>query len=242
MDECCAMNVTFIYALCEPDSSTSTIRYIGKTDNPASRVAKHVCEARSGDKTHRLCWIRSLMARGLRPKLVVLRAVSKKDWPEWEKSYIEAAIALGLRLTNANMGGEGGQSPSQETREKMSRAKVGKPFSVAHKSAISRSKLGKRQSATHRANNSAARTGKPLSEEHCEKSSLGHQKRAKRLGTTSCYLGVCWDSAAQSWKAGIKRRGKFINLGRFPDQETAAQAYNVAAVKYFGEMAQINVL
>lgn len=41
--------------------------------------------------------------------------------------------------------------------------------------------------------------------------------------------------------AQIKINGKRIFLGRFADQRDAAQAYNVAAKKYFGEFARSNL-
>lgn len=44
------------------------------------------------------------------------------------------------------------------------------------------------------------------------------------------------------WYARIKINGKTIHLGSHPSMEEAANAYNNAAKKYFGEFARLNVI
>jgi AP2-like factor (euAP2 lineage) len=61
----------------------------------------------------------------------------------------------------------------------------------------------------------------------------------KRTGATSTYRGVS-RGPSKKWRAGIEVEGKSINLGLFRSEESAAEAYNRAARKYFGAMAYQN--
>lgn len=72
--------------------------------------------------------------------------------------------------------------------------------------------------------------------------------RKKGKNNTSTYKGVCLDSWAvkrklrKKWIARIKVNYKGINLGRYLTEIEAARAYNEAAVKYFGEFANLNII
>jgi hypothetical protein len=66
--------------------------------------------------------------------------------------------------------------------------------------------------------------------------------RQKTEGTSSQYRGVAWQKARKSWRVQIQRNGKINHLGVFLNEIDAARAYNVAALKYFGEFACINIL
>jgi hypothetical protein len=78
----------------------------------------------------------------------------------------------------------------------------------------------------------------------CTKSqNLGNQKKTKLYGgvaTSSKYKGVSWDKRVQKWVAKIGINGKRVYLGLFEDEEKAAEAYNKAALEYFGEFALLN--
>jgi hypothetical protein len=59
--------------------------------------------------------------------------------------------------------------------------------------------------------------------------------RSRNKNNTAGYLGVSSaDSSTNPWKAEIRHNGKKIYLGSFPTPELASQAYQAAAVKYFG--------
>lgn len=63
----------------------------------------------------------------------------------------------------------------------------------------------------------------------------------KRIGTTSRFKGVSWDSVREMWYAyvgGGKIKRQF--LGRFSKERAAAVAYDAAASNTFGEFAKLN--
>lgn len=62
----------------------------------------------------------------------------------------------------------------------------------------------------------------------------------KRKNTSSIYKGVNWDESRGKFLARIGVNGTGINLGRFDTDVEAAQAYNDAAIKYYGEFANLN--
>ena len=59
---------------------------------------------------------------------------------------------------------------------------------------------------------------------------------------SSGFKGVCWDKCKEKWWAQIRGDGKARFLGYHTNAEDAARAYDVAAVKFFGEFANTNVM
>lgn len=68
--------------------------------------------------------------------------------------------------------------------------------------------------------------------------------RTKRKNTKSQYVGVCFSTYKTSiyWFAQIRVNNYNMRLGNFENEVSAALAYNKAAVKYFGEFANINII
>ena len=60
-------------------------------------------------------------------------------------------------------------------------------------------------------------------------------------GGTSKYKGVALDKESGLWRAYIAKDGKRTWLGRFPDELSAAIAYDKAAKDMFGEYAKLNI-
>ncbi|OGW44481.1 MAG: hypothetical protein A2Y66_01735 [Nitrospirae bacterium RBG_13_41_22] len=65
-----------------------------------------------------------------------------------------------------------------------------------------------------------------------------NQKLAKN--NNSGYKGVYFRSKTSKWEANISFNYKRYHLGVFNSKEEAAQAYNKAAIKYYGEFANLN--
>jgi hypothetical protein len=69
-----------------------------------------------------------------------------------------------------------------------------------------------------------------------------NQRAQARVGKHSRFKGVSYqaDSSDRPWKAYIFVGDVKVSLGHFQREERAAQAYNSAAVRYFGEFALLN--
>ena len=159
-----------IYGLCDPRNGE--LRYVGKSSWGIVRAkAKH-----SGYCGN---WIKSLKWP---PQIVILEDLggcAGEDLNEAEKFQIAYWRFLGARLTNLTSGGEGISdfSHSVSARARMSKAKIGKKWTEAHKAAIAASMLGNtrtlgyKHSKEHNARISAARMGHPVSEETRRKTS-----------------------------------------------------------------------
>lgn len=57
---------------------------------------------------------------------------------------------------------------------------------------------------------------------------------------SSKFKGVCWCKTNKTWNAYIRIDRRLKNLGRYGDEITAAQAYDLAATKHFGTFARLN--
>lgn len=108
---------TFIYALLDPRSGE--LRYIGKSNNPTVRLYEHVCASQIAAPTHRNYWIKSLLADGTKPELLVLEEVPSNDWKAAERWWISYWKFAGANLVNGTSGGDGLHDPSEETRKKI---------------------------------------------------------------------------------------------------------------------------
>jgi hypothetical protein len=56
------------------------------------------------------------------------------------------------------------------------------------------------------------------------------------------WKGYTYEKSRNKFKASIKVNGKSINLGRYETEHEAATAYNLAAKKYFGDFARLNII
>ena len=70
--------------------------------------------------------------------------------------------------------------------------------------------------------------------------SQSSMNRSKRLNTSSRFKGVYYDKHNNKWRASIRLNKKFIHIGRYEDEDEAANAYNNKAIELFGEYACLN--
>jgi len=110
------------YALADPRISDEvlSVRYIGRTTKTESaRYKAHLQDAKTKGKSYKAKWIRSLLADGIEPTLVILGSGTDQCESEWIALY----RACGAPLTNATDGGEGIANPNLELRNKLSQAR-----------------------------------------------------------------------------------------------------------------------
>jgi len=119
-----------IYALTDP--RTEEIRYIGVSVRPKARYNEHLSNAVKGGRTHRDCWIRSLIYQEIRPGYLVLEEVPARE-RHWIAYYREWG-----HLTNITDGGEGlpGYVPTPELRQKWSQMRKGVKYAPGRISAM----------------------------------------------------------------------------------------------------------
>lgn len=122
------MKITYIYSLVDPE--TNAPRYVGRSKNLKRRLYEHHQVKRLKTNTHRNNWIKSLINRGLKAKMVVLEECNESNWSEREKYW----VANIPNLTNTFSGGEGEferHKPFVYTEE--TKQKIGETVSALHK-------------------------------------------------------------------------------------------------------------
>lgn len=66
-----------------------------------------------------------------------------------------------------------------------------------------------------------------------------NQRKCKTKTTSSKYKGVCLHSSGR-WRAHIQANKTYTFLGYYPDEESAARAYDARALELWGEYAHLN--
>lgn len=103
------MGKLFIYGLKEV--GTSTIRYVGKTDNLNRRKNEHIRDSKKS-KTHKTFWINKVINSGSEIEIVLLEEVNNDNWQNREIFWIDL---LKENLTNSCAGGLGGSTYTKFT-------------------------------------------------------------------------------------------------------------------------------
>src|SRR5258706_3676955 len=140
--------VTYIYALADPE--TGQVRYVGKADKPASRLRNHLTPRHLAHRTKKNSWLKGLLAKGLRPELVIVDCVEADHWEEVERGWIAYYLADGCDLTNGTEGGDGLYNPTPDVRAKMATMAGKTPWNK-----------GRKLTPAQCANNARAMLGKP---------------------------------------------------------------------------------
>lgn len=98
------MSKTFIYGLIDPRSES--IRYVGKSANPAHRLSVHL-DYKNSRTSMKSKWIHDLAMLGMQPSLVILEDVESGESDSAEKKWITYYLEQGSDLVNSNKGGRG---------------------------------------------------------------------------------------------------------------------------------------
>lgn len=161
-----APKTTFIYRLDDPE--TGETRYVGKTNDPKKRLRGHIRDARR-ERYHKGYWITNLLARGLKPLMVIIEEVPFEIWRERELYWIHFYLEHGHPLTNTYFGSEGTGIIPPETRAKLSAVKKGKKAPPGTGAKISAANKGRTRSPEEIAKSSAALRGRTFSQEAKDK-------------------------------------------------------------------------
>lgn len=120
-----------VYGLSSSDKPEE-IRYVGQTKaNLEFRLRDHLYRAKVGDKNHRCCWIRSVIAKGL--TIIISPLVDNAVWSETEIAVIAQLRASGVSLVNSTDGGDGVRNQSPESRAKIAEAGRGRKPTDRHR-------------------------------------------------------------------------------------------------------------
>ena len=65
-----------IYHLIDP--VTKTVRYVGKSTSPSSRLREHIKESQARQNTEKKIWIADLLARGLQPVMAIVASYAEE--------------------------------------------------------------------------------------------------------------------------------------------------------------------
>lgn len=164
-----------IYGLVDPE--TSELRYVGKSSIGLKRGhQKHSAHCEN--------WRKSLRARNLKPKVIVIEDLTSygESLNEREKHWIAYHRSQGASLTNLTVGGDGyvlspehrakllaantGRICSSETRLKISLANIGKKRTPEQCQRSGDAHRGLKASDETRTKMSRTRKGVPKSEKH----------------------------------------------------------------------------
>lgn len=116
------MGTTFIYTLSDP--RTDEVRYVGKSNDPVSRLKSHMSQA----KTHKGWWIKNLVKSGFMPVMDVIDEVPDSEWAFWEQHWIQVFSGWGFSLTNGDAGGLGTGRSTPELKAKISKTLSGRTY------------------------------------------------------------------------------------------------------------------
>lgn len=132
----------YIYGLIDP--FTNDVRYIGKSIRPDGRLRDH-CNDRSS--CHRTHWIQSVLAKGDKPRLVILEGLADNaDWQAIERKWITYAREAYWPITNSTDGGDGVVNLCADAKAKMVKTWTGRKHRPESLIRIGRASKGRKKS------------------------------------------------------------------------------------------------
>jgi hypothetical protein len=185
---------------------------------------------RNDKNLHKTNWIRSVLAKGVKPDIIVLDTLpdrteeySKNEIMLWlnesETRFIKKYRLEGHPLTNLTDGGSGpvGFKMPEDAKRRISKTLKGRVFSDSHKELISIRKSGVPQSDEHKLALSKVREGRIISESTKAKISASHKGKVlpeetkRRISIAKKGIPKTEDQMKKMWDT---RRAKYGPLGR----------------------------
>jgi hypothetical protein len=158
--------------------------YVGKSNNPIKRYNNHLYSDKYISKKY--FWIKSLLKKKLKPRLIILCKTNIKHWKEAERYFIRKCIKDGKNIKNLTYGGNGTSFCTPETSKKLSESRLGsrnhnfgKHLSDITKHKLRTKRIGKKHSRRWREN---IKKGVNNSEKF--KSALLNPERGKKIAQT----------------------------------------------------------
>lgn len=120
------MKIAHVYALYDP-RKPEVVRYVGRTSKPLQvRLREHINDAKADrSRSYRISWVKSLLAQGVQPALLVLEETTLEEVVTCEAKWIARMHAAKQPLCNHTFGYEGplsGGKRSDVTLSRMSAA------------------------------------------------------------------------------------------------------------------------
>jgi len=213
------------------------VRYVGYTaQSKNKRLSAHLCEWRTGKRTHKNNWIKKLHSLGLCPTEETLdTATTLDELKQLEIYWIAQFRAWGFNLVNTTSGGEGvhflnghnpwkGRRHSEETKKKLSSIKIGK-FTDKQRDALkTRNNVGmtgKHHSIKTKGTLSLSHRRENLSTETIEK------MRLAKLGKPGNRLGKSGRAIGEKSVNQIKD-GKIINTWKSLSEAANQQNFSIS--------------
>ena len=187
----------FIYSLSDPE--TQETRYVGKTKKRLKkRLYEHLTVRNLIPRTHKNCWIKSLLRRKLKPLIILLEVTDENSWKEREIHWIRSGCFP--NLTNGTDGGDGALGTKSSPEQIRKRLETSRLRGVLRRSDECRRKI------------SLANRGRKLSERHILASKKSHQKRLMQKSLAGELLKT-WDGVRDCCKQlGICRSSLWLSI------------------------------
>lgn len=224
----------FVYGLVD-SRIQQQIRYIGITNFPRKRLSRHYSDAKTG-KTHKSCWIRSVMYGG---GDIMMRILCKDLTHEAAKTTEIDEISRHENLTNTTGGGDGSigvpQTEEQRAAHSQRMSGVGNPNFGKPRDAETRAKISAKLSCdnprvgTKHNPETIQKMRKPKRDGFSDAIAARRRAMPPKVGK---YKGVF--NVGKKWIAAISIGGNARHLGTFTTPESAAYAYDAAAAEAWG--------
>jgi len=136
--------LVYIYTLSD-SSQPDIIRYIGRTNNPQSRLNSHIHKSKKNN-FHSSNWIAKVLANKNSIKLTIIHSCLPQVWEIAERFFIKYYLAKGHPLTNIELGGSSNKKrreyrKSSGVREKRIAALKNKEVIACYNSVVEASNI-----------------------------------------------------------------------------------------------------